>query len=163
MKKNAIERFDAEGIERGALLPIVSPEIYLPQANEDILEMVEQYPDRFFAFCNIDPRAITNSPEAPLGDLLRHYKDQGCRGIGEVMPNMPLWDPKVQNLLRHAEEVGLPVTTPHRLAARRSHRSGSPGLHRPLPPQCTQGHRCRPEGWTAQFGYQESLEACSVP
>ena len=109
--EQVIERFDAEGLERGALLPIVSPEIYLPQANEDILEMVEQYPDRFFAFCNIDPRAITNSPEAPLGDLLRHYKDQGCRGIGEVMPNMPLWDPKVQNLLRHAEEVGLPVTT----------------------------------------------------
>ncbi|HJN16260.1 MAG TPA: hypothetical protein QGH10_12235, partial [Armatimonadota bacterium] len=61
--EQVIERFDAEGIERGALLPIVSPEIYLPQANEDILEMVEQYPDRFFAFCNIDPRSITNSPE----------------------------------------------------------------------------------------------------
>lgn len=107
--EQVIERFDALGIEKGALLPIVSPEIYLPQANEDILEMVEQHPDRFFAFCNIDPRAISNSSHAPLGDLLRHYKDQGCKGLGEVMPNMPLMDPMVQNLLSHAQDVGLPV------------------------------------------------------
>ena len=104
-----LERYDQAGIEKGALLPIVSPEIYLPQANEDILEMVEQYPDRFFAFCNIDPRAVTNSWDAPLGDLLRHYKDQGCKGLGEVMPNMPVMDPMVQNLFKHAQAVGLPV------------------------------------------------------
>ena len=108
--EQVIERYDALDIEMGALLPIVSPEIYHPQANEDILEMVEQHPDRFFAFCNIDPRALTNSADAPLGDLLRHYRDQGCKGLGEVMPNLPLMHPMVQNLLRHAEEVGLPVT-----------------------------------------------------
>jgi predicted TIM-barrel fold metal-dependent hydrolase len=108
--EQVIERYDAVGIEKGALLPIVSPEIYLPQANEDILEMVEQYPDRFFAFCNIDPRALTNSSHAPLGDLLRYYKDKGCRGLGEVMPNLPMMDPMVQNLFKHAQDVGLPVT-----------------------------------------------------
>jgi len=108
--EQVIERFDAVGIEKGALLPIVSPEIYLPQANEDILDMVEKYPDRFFAFCNIDPRALTNSSHAPLGDLLRYYKDQGCRGLGEVMPNLPVMDPMVQNLFKHAQDVGLPVT-----------------------------------------------------
>ena len=42
--EQVIERYDAVGIEKGALLPVVSPEIYLPQANEDILEMVEHYP-----------------------------------------------------------------------------------------------------------------------
>jgi predicted TIM-barrel fold metal-dependent hydrolase len=108
--EQVIERYDAVGIEKGALLPIVSPEIYLPQANEDILEMVEQHPDRFFAFCNIDPRALTNSSHAPLCDLLRHYKDRGCRGLGEVMPNLPVMDPMVQNLFKHAQDVGLPVT-----------------------------------------------------
>ncbi len=107
--EQVIERYDAVGIDMGALLPIVSPEIYLPQANEDILEMVEQHPDRFFAFCNIDPRAICYSTSAPLGNLLRHYKDQGCRGLGEVMPNLPLMHPMVQNLFHHAEQVGLPV------------------------------------------------------
>lgn len=105
-----LRRYDELGIERGALLPIVSSEIYLPQANEDILEMAEQYPDRFIPFCNVDPRALTNSPDAPLGEVLRYYKDKGCKGLGEVMPNMPLMHPMVQNLFRHAEEVGLPVT-----------------------------------------------------
>ncbi len=108
--EEVIARYDAEGIEKGGLLPIVSPEIYLPQANEDILDMVEQYPDRFFAFCNIDPRALTNSSHAPLGNVLRYYKDKGCRGLGEVMPNLPVMDHMVQNLFKHAEEVGLPVT-----------------------------------------------------
>lgn len=108
--EQVLERYDAEGIEMGALLPVVSPEIYLPQANEDILEMVDRYPDRFFAFCNVDPRAMVNSPHAPLGDILRHYKDRGCRGLGEVMPNLPLMDPMVQNLFECAQEVGLPVT-----------------------------------------------------
>ncbi len=105
-----IERYDAEGIERGCILPIVSPEIYFPQANEDILEMAEQYPDRLIPWCNIDPRVLTNSPDAPLGKVLAHYKDQGCKGLGEVMLNLPMMHPLVQNLFKHAEDVGLPVT-----------------------------------------------------
>ena len=109
--EQVIERYDQVGIERGALLPVVSPEIYLPQANEDILEMAENHPDRFIPFCNIDPRALTNSADAPLDRLLRHYRDQGCKGVGEVMPNMPVNHPMVQNLFKHAADVGLPVTT----------------------------------------------------
>ncbi|NOY80529.1 MAG: amidohydrolase family protein [Kiritimatiellaeota bacterium] len=107
--EQVLERYDAAGIEKGVLLPIVSPEIYLPQANEDILEMAERYPDRFIPFCNIDPRALTNSTDAPLDRLLRYYRDQGCKGLGEVMLNMPIMNPFVQNLFKHAEAVGLPV------------------------------------------------------
>lgn len=108
--EQVIQRYDETGIERGALLPIVSPEIYLPQANEDILDMAAQYPDRFIPFCNIDPRALTNSADAPLDRLLRYYRDKGCKGLGEVMPNMPVMHPMVQNLFKHAQDVGLPVT-----------------------------------------------------
>jgi len=108
--EQVIERYDKAGIEKGALLPIVSPEIYLPQANEDILDMVAQYPDRFIPFCNIDPRALTNSVDAPLDRLLRYYRDQGCKGLGEVMLNVPVMNPMVQNLFKHAQDVGLPVT-----------------------------------------------------
>ncbi len=107
--EQVLQRYDEVGIEKGALLPIVSPEIYLPQANEDILEMVEKHPDRFIPFCNIDPRALTNSADAPLDRLLRYYKEKGCKGLGEVMLNVPLMDPMVQNLFKHAEDVGLPV------------------------------------------------------
>ncbi len=108
--EQVLQRWDEAGIERGALLPIVSPEIYLPQANEDILDMCEKYPDRFFPFCNIDPRALTNSVDAPLDRLLRYYRDKGCRGLGEVMLNVPIRHPMVQNLFKHAQDVGLPVT-----------------------------------------------------
>lgn len=107
--EQVLEVYDRLGIEKGVLLPIVSPEIYLPQTNEDILDMVDRYPDRFIPFCNIDPRAMTNSADAPLGDLLRYYRDRGCRGLGEVMPNMPILHPMVQNLFKHAQDVGFPV------------------------------------------------------
>ncbi|MEA3400338.1 MAG: amidohydrolase family protein [Armatimonadota bacterium] len=108
--EQVIQRYDQEGIERGCLLPIVSPEIYFPQANEDILEMAQQHPDRLIPWCNIDPRVLTNSADAPLGDVLRYYRDQGCKGVGEVMLNLPMMHPLVQNLFKHAQDVGLPVT-----------------------------------------------------
>lgn len=104
-----IQRYDELNIEKGVVLPIVSPEIYFPQANEDILDMGEAYPDRIIPFCNIDPRVLTNSPNAPLGKVLEYYKDRGCKGIGEVMLNVPLMDPLVQNLFKHAQDVDLPV------------------------------------------------------
>ena len=105
-----IERYDREGIEKGILLPIVNPEIYLPQANEEILDMCEKYPGRLFPFCNIDPRALTNSCDAPLDRMLRYYKDKGCRGVGEIMPNLPFMHPMVQNLFKHAQDAKLPVS-----------------------------------------------------
>ena len=108
--EQVIQRYDETGIEMGALLPVVSPEIYLPQANEDILDMAAQYPDRIIPWCNIDPRALTNAVDAPLDRLLRHYRDQGCKGVGEIMPNLPFRHPMVQNLFKHAQDVGLPVT-----------------------------------------------------
>ncbi|MBU4200471.1 MAG: amidohydrolase family protein [Verrucomicrobia bacterium] len=104
-----IRRYKNLGIEKACLLPLVSPEVYLPQSNEEILQITEQFPDRFIPFCNIDPRAISNSADAPLGDLLRYYRDLGCKGIGEVMPNLPFLDPLVQNLFHHVEEVGFPL------------------------------------------------------
>lgn len=106
-----IQRWDNEGIEKGCVLPIVNPEIYIPQANEDILDMAEAYPDRIIPFCNVDPRALTNSADAPLERILGYYRDKGCKGLGEVMPNMAVNHPMVQNLFKCAEAVGLPVTT----------------------------------------------------
>jgi len=105
-----IARYDTMGVERGFILPIVSPEIYFPQANEDILEMVEKYPDRLSAFCNIDPRILSDNPRTNLVPVLEHYKSKGCIGIGEVMCHMAVMDPYVQNLFMAAEKVGLPVT-----------------------------------------------------
>jgi len=105
-----LARYDECGIEMGFLLPVVNSEIYLPQANEDILEMAQQHPDRIVPFCNVDPRALSDSCHAPLDRVLAYYKDKGCRGVGEIMPNLRTDDERVQNLFRCAEKVGLPVT-----------------------------------------------------
>lgn len=98
------------GIDMSVVMPIVSPEIYIPQNTEDIIDMAREYPDRIIPFCNIDPRSLTNSPFAKFEDLMEFYKEKGCKGIGEVMPNMRMDDPRVQNLFRAAEKVGLSVT-----------------------------------------------------
>ena len=105
-----IEEFDKLDIDKGVVQPIVSPENYSPQTNEAILDMAEKYPDRIIPFCNIDPRGGKNSPTTDFTPILQHYKDRGCKGIGEVMPKMEIADPKMQNFLYHAEKVGLSVT-----------------------------------------------------
>ena len=104
-----IRRYDKMKVDMAVLLPVVSPEIYMPQSNEEILEICENNPDRFIPYCNIDPRIMTNSVFARIDGVLEHYKKQGCKGVGEIMPKMDLDDPMVQNLFRAAENVGLPV------------------------------------------------------
>lgn len=104
-----IRRYDKMKVDMAVLLPVVSPEIYMPQSNEDILEICENHPDRFIPYCNIDPRIMTNSVFARIDGVLEHYKNQGCKGVGEIMPKMDLDDIMVQNLFRAAENVGLPV------------------------------------------------------
>jgi len=102
---------DRVAIEKAVLLPVVNPEAQsLTQSNDDIIEMAEAYNDRFIPFCNVDPRAVDNSPNAPLGRLLGYYKDKGVRGLGEICANLPFLDPMVQNLFRHCSNVGFPVT-----------------------------------------------------
>ncbi len=100
---------DRLGIDVSVVLPIVNPEIYFPQNTQDIIDMANAYPDRIIPFCNVDPRAMSNSPNAELELPLQFYKDLGCRGVGEIMPQMEMKDPKVQNLFRAAQKVGLPV------------------------------------------------------
>ena len=104
-----LARYDELGIEKGVLLPLIGPEIYLPQSNEDILDICEASNGRFIPFCNLDPRGMTNSPDAQFNIWLGHYRDRGCRGIGEVMPNLPFQDPRCQNLFKHVQDVGFPL------------------------------------------------------
>ncbi|MFA6714080.1 MAG: amidohydrolase family protein [Victivallaceae bacterium] len=105
-----IERYDKLGIEKAVVLPGVSPECsYVPQSNEEVIKVARET-GRFIPFCNIDPRALSNSHLAPLGDILKYYRDQGCKGVGEVTANLPFLDPMVQNLFKHVEETGLALT-----------------------------------------------------
>jgi len=115
-----LARHDAVGIERGVLLPLIHVECnWATQSNEEVLAIAAAHPGRFIPFCNLDPRMMTNSADAPLGDLLRHYRDRGCRGVGEICANLPFSDALVQNLFWQVQEVGLPLTfhVAHRLGS----------------------------------------------
>lgn len=106
-----LEKYDRLGIEKGVLLPGVSPECsFVPQSMEEILEISREHADRFIPFCNIDPRMLNNSPNAPLGEIIAYYKKQGCKGVGEITANLPFNDPLVKNLFHHCQQQQMPLT-----------------------------------------------------
>jgi len=106
-----IEMMDASGIDKAVILSGVSPEYrYTIIPPEEILRIAEKYPDRFIPFCNIDPRYLTNSTQANFRPLIEVYKELGCKGIGEYIPNIPFDDPLNMNFFQYAEESGLPLT-----------------------------------------------------
>ena len=100
---------DAAGIERAVLLPLVSSEVYVPQSTDEIIEICNCSNGRFIPFCNVDPRVLTNTSDAPIGILLEYYKNLGCQGLGEVLPNLEFADLKMQNLFYHCQNVGFPL------------------------------------------------------
>ena len=107
--EEVLRRYDELGIEKGVLLPLIGPETYLPQSNQEILEICRRWPDRFVPFCNIDPRGIDNAVNTDFSVWIEWFKARGCRGVGEFMPNMYFRDPRVLNLLRQFEKAELPV------------------------------------------------------
>lgn len=102
---------DAAGIDRAVLLSTVSPECGSCRVTpEDVLEVCAAHPNRLIPFANVDPRMLDNSPESDFTGLLQHYREAGCRGIGEYTPNLPFDDPLNMNVFKHVEEAGLPLT-----------------------------------------------------
>lgn len=106
-----IEMYDRLDIERGVLLPIVSPEGQtVTMSNEGCIMAATKYPDRFSWFCNIDPRAMENNTRPTnFSYVLEHYKKLGAKGLGELTSNIYVDDPRMDNLFSHCEEVGMPV------------------------------------------------------
>ena len=103
--------YEKLNIEKGVLLPIVSPEAQLcvmPPENSKYL--ADLYPKKFLWFCNVDPRAYSNTKDANLGYLLEHYMSLGAKGVGELTSNLYTDDPKTENLFGFCAELGLPVT-----------------------------------------------------
>jgi hypothetical protein len=106
-----IGMFDRLGIERGVMMPVVSPEHCARlDTTEEIIAIAQRYPSRLIPFCNVDPRQLTNTADAPLQELLEYYKELGCRGVGEITANLRFDDPRVRNLFKHCQALALPVT-----------------------------------------------------
>ena len=83
-----LDFYDKLNIEKGLLLPILSPEAQLlVMTPENCKYIVDQNPDRFIWFCNVDPRSYQNRRDADLGYLLEHYKSLGALGVSADLEN----------------------------------------------------------------------------
>jgi len=109
--RQLIDLYDEVGIDRGVLLPIVSPEgTEMIQSVYEVVKARLRHPDRLIPFCNVDPRQSVNSPDCDLSVLLEEYKAAGCKGVGEITANLWFDDPRVTNLFDHVQRCGLPLT-----------------------------------------------------
>jgi len=104
-----VSMHDQLGIDRAVIVPLVSAEVYVPQSVGEVIEFANQSNGRFIPFCSLDPRVLDNRSDADLGFLIDFYKRQGCKGMGEVLPNMEFRDPKMQNLFHHCQQAGFPL------------------------------------------------------
>ena len=106
-----VDLYDKLNIEKGVLLPLVSPEAHItPISTAECASMVEKYPDRFVWFCNIDPRACGNRPDADFTPTLEYYKSLGARGVGEMTAQLYTDDPYLDNFFVQCAACDMPVT-----------------------------------------------------
>lgn len=106
-----VEMMNDHGIDKAVVMTTLSPECrYTLVTPEETLAICADYPDRLIPFCNLDPRYLTNSPSADFRPLLQAYRELGCRGVGEYIPNLPFDDPLNMNFFAQVEEVGFPLT-----------------------------------------------------
>ena len=105
-----IGMYDELNIEYGVLLPEIAPECgQRLSSNEEIMEVVSRCPDRFGWFMNIDPRALSNSPDTDFSPLMDYYKSKGAKGLGEMCCSLAFDDPRSMNLYAQCEKKELPV------------------------------------------------------
>lgn len=103
-------KYEYLGIEKGVILPGANPECsYGCQSQEEVIDIVNEYEGRFAWFCNIDPRALSNSPLANFSYWLSYYKELGAKGVGEICANLYFDDPLVENLFSHCQMNNMPV------------------------------------------------------
>ena len=100
-----VDRMNREGIDIAVLLPLESPEGswgYL--LTEQVVEARNLYPERFIAFCCVDPRY-------PLaGQFIdRFVRDHGCLGFGEHVNGLAFDDPLNMALYAKCDEYELPL------------------------------------------------------
>lgn len=108
--KELVEWMDEHDIERSVVLPLVSPEstVYL-QPPSKALEAAKEFPDRLIPFCCVDPRTSVFGNADYLTKILKKFKEEGAKGLGEHKVGLPFDDPLMMRLYSSCEEVGLPL------------------------------------------------------
>jgi predicted TIM-barrel fold metal-dependent hydrolase len=105
-----LRQMDALGIEKAVILPMgITPESFMFGCDtKDTLAVYRRHPDRILPFCNLDPRTH-HSPETDFSYVFGMWREQGCKGLGELTANLPVDDPLCLNLYRQCGEHGLPI------------------------------------------------------
>lgn len=103
--------YDKMGIEFGVQLPTVNPEFgHHMITNEESYRMVQQFPETYVWFCNIDPRWGINGAKTDFRYFIEKYRAMGAKGVGEVCANLYFDDPRVESLFAACETEGMPLT-----------------------------------------------------
>lgn len=109
---------DRHDVERAVVLPLVSPESSpYPQTTENAIAAHQAHPDRLVPFCCVDPRCSTMPPQRAghvagvkgIVEILRRYKDAGCRGLGEHKTGLPFDHPHMMMIYEACNELELPI------------------------------------------------------
>lgn len=108
-KDELVSQHKKFGISGGALLCLVSSEEYQPQSVGEVIDIAKELGGDYRPFCNVDPRAIGNSENSELEILIEFFKNQGCVGVGEILPKMEFDHPKMLNLYRACEKMEMPI------------------------------------------------------
>ena len=101
---------DEHDVEKSVLLPLTSPESSsFLLLTEPALAAARQHPDRFIAFCSIDPRTSLRGGRKGFLDVIGRYVDQGARGFGEHKVGLNFDDPLMMQIYDVCQELQIPL------------------------------------------------------
>ena len=101
---------DEHDVEKSVLLPLTSPESSsFLLLTEPALKAAKDYPDRFVAFCSIDPRTSVKGGRNGFRDVIKAYIDKGARGFGEHKVGLNIDDPLMMQIYDVCEELQIPL------------------------------------------------------
>lgn len=108
--EEVIKLYDDLNIEKGVLLPLTAADGQAsPITSEECKFLSDKYSDRFYWFCGVDPRARPNSVDGDLDRFIKHYKNLGAKGVGEITSLLYADDPKLYNLFAACERNDMPI------------------------------------------------------
>ena len=107
------QQMDALGIEKAVIMPLNDPwlmsmEFTVDAVHRNLAAMKAQYPGKFFAFADIDPR---NSPDESLSSIRKAIEEYGVDGI-KIHPNnsgIPADSEYYHPILAYAQAQHIPV------------------------------------------------------
>ncbi len=96
-----IASMDRNGVDISVILNIgwTTHELCV-EINDYILESIARYPDRLVGFCSIQPQSF----DAALDEIERCARN-GIKGVGELMPDMQLFDLRDEQLMNPLVDI----------------------------------------------------------